>query len=173
MTTKITWRPGKGKTWREKLDQHHPNHGKVMWVPPSMRKIYGTGTIVIPRPRDIETIMRSVRKGRLITVAQIRERLAKAAGADCACPLTTGIFVRVAAEAAEEDARDGRKRITPYWRTVKDGGKLNEKFPGGVETQAERLRREGFEIDCNARGQPSRIKDFEKYMMTARPVGAG
>jgi hypothetical protein len=152
MSGRITWRPGKGKTWRDKLYQHHPNHSKVMQVPPSMRKTCGTGTIVIPRPRDIDTIMRSVRKGRLITVAQIRERLAKAAGADCACPLTTGIFVRVAAEAAEEDARDGRTRITPYWRTVKDGGKLNEKFPGGVEAQADRLRGEGFEIERNARG---------------------
>ena len=122
------------------------------------------GTILIPRPRDVDTIMRSVRKGRLITVAQIRDRLAKAAGADCACPLTTGIFVRVAAEAAEEDARDGRVRITPYWRTVKDGGKLNGKYPGGVEAQAKRLRNEGFELECDRRGQPARVKDFERYL---------
>ena len=166
MSGQTTWRPGKGKTWRDKLDQHHPNHGKIMHIPPSMRRTCGTGTIVIPRPRDIDTIMRSVRKGRLITVAQIRERLAKAAGVDCACPLTTGIFVRVAAEAAEEDARDGRTRITPYWRTVKDGGKLNEKFPGGVKAQANRLRSEGFEIERNARGQPSRVGEFEKYLVT-------
>lgn len=167
MSTSITWRPGKGKTWREKLDQHHPNHGKIMPIPPSMRKKCGTGTILIPRPRDVDSIMRSVRKGRLITVTQIRERLAKAAGANCACPLTTGIFVRVAAEVAEEDARDGRTRITPYWRSVKDGGKLNEKYPGGVEAQAKRLRDEGFEVEDNRRGHPSRVKGFEAYLMTA------
>lgn len=166
MSKTITWRPGQGKTWREKLDQHHPNHGKIMPVPLSMRKTCGTGTILIPRPRDVDTVMRSIRKGRLMTVAQLRERLARAAGADCACPLTTGIFVRVAAEAAEEDARDGRTRITPYWRTVKDGGKLNEKYPGGVEAQAKRLRAEGFEIECNRRDQPSRVKNFENYLMT-------
>jgi alkylated DNA nucleotide flippase Atl1 len=166
MSSKITWKPGKGKTWREKLHQHHPNHGKIMPVPASMRKTCGTGTILIPCPRDVDTIMRSVRKGRLITVGQIRERLAKAAGADCACALTTGIFVRVAAEAAEEDACDGRTRITPYWRTVKDSGKLNEKCPGGVEAQAKRLLDEGFEIERNRRGQASRVKDFEKYLMT-------
>lgn len=166
MSSTIKWRPGKGKTWREKLDHHHPNHGKVMRVPPSMRKTCGEGSILIPRPRDVDMIMRSVRKGQLTTVAQVRQRLAKAAGADCACPLTTGMFVRVAAEAAEEDARDGRGRITPYWRTVKDGGKLNEKYPGGVEAHAKRLRDEGFQMECNARGQPSRVKDFDKYLVT-------
>ncbi|MBI4718544.1 MAG: MGMT family protein [Planctomycetes bacterium] len=165
MSTARTWHPGKGGTWRAKLDQHHPNHGRVMPVPRSMRKAWGTGTILIPRPRDVDTIMRSVRKGRLITVAQIRQRLARAAGADGACPLTTGIFVRVVAEAAEEDARDGRRRITPYWRTVKDGGKLNEKYPGGAEAQARRLREEGFEIERNRRGQPARVKDYESYLV--------
>ena len=53
MSSKITWPPGKGKTWREKLYEHHPNHGKVMPVPPSMRRTCGTGTIVISRSRDI------------------------------------------------------------------------------------------------------------------------
>ena len=53
MSGKITWRPRKGKTWREKLCEHHPNHGKVMPVPPSMRRTCGMGTIVISRSRDI------------------------------------------------------------------------------------------------------------------------
>jgi alkylated DNA nucleotide flippase Atl1 len=60
--------------------------------------------------------------------------------------LTTGIFIRIAAEAAEEDARKGKTRITPYWRVVKDDGSLNPKFPGGVKRQAEKLRAEGHRI---------------------------
>ena len=75
--------------------------------------------------------------------------LAEGHAADTACPLVTGIFVRIAAEAAEEDAAAGKTKITPYWRVVKDDGSLNPKFPGGVEAQAERLRDEGHAIDTS------------------------
>ncbi len=49
------------------------------------------------------------------------------------CPLTTGIFLRIAAEAAGEDDGSGKTRITPYWRVVKDDDSLNPEFPGGME----------------------------------------
>jgi hypothetical protein len=135
------------KSWREKLD--NPNLPKVERIPPGMRKQLGTGTLLIPSPRDVDAMIRTVRKGGLITVARLRRDLAKKFGADVTCPLTTGIFVRIAAEAAEEDAREGKKRITPYWRVIKDDGSLNPKFPGGVEAQAERLRGEGHWIDSS------------------------
>jgi alkylated DNA nucleotide flippase Atl1 len=71
--------------------------------------------------------------------------------------MTTGIFVRIASEAAEEEAAAGKKRITPYWRVVKDDGSLNPKFPGGVERQAERLRAEGQPIVAGSANRPPRL----------------
>lgn len=68
--------------------------------------------------------------------------------ADVTCPLTSGIFVRIVAEAAEEDRRNGKKRITPYWRVVKDDGSLKDKFPGGAKAQAKLLRAEGHAIQA-------------------------
>jgi alkylated DNA nucleotide flippase Atl1 len=73
--------------------------------------------------------------------------LARASQADVACPITTGIFVRIAAETAAEDARNGKVRITPYWRVIRDDGKLLEKLPGGPSAQAEHLAAEGHKID--------------------------
>jgi hypothetical protein len=132
------------KSWREKMDK--PNLPKVVDIPPRMQKRTGPGTMVLPAPRDVEVAMRGIRKGRVAPVSRIREVLAGKYGVDTACPLVTGIFVRIAAEAAEEDARAGKTRITPYWRVVKDDGSLNPKFPGGAERQAERLRDEGHRI---------------------------
>ena len=63
------------------------------------------------------------------------------------CPLMTGIFLRIVAEAAEEDRLLGKCDITPYWRIVGEDGKLNAKFPGGVERQAEHLREEGHAVE--------------------------
>jgi alkylated DNA nucleotide flippase Atl1 len=51
------------------------------------------------------------------------------------------------AEAAEEDRLAGKPEITPYWRVVRDDGRLNAKFPGGVERQAERLGSEGLALE--------------------------
>ncbi|MCB9862652.1 MAG: MGMT family protein [Phycisphaerales bacterium] len=109
--------------------------------------------------------MKRVRKGKLVTMGLIRQYLAQAAGASCACPLTTGIFARLAAEAAEEDRSKGKRRITPYWRTIRDDGKLNEKFPGGAAAQAALLEDEGFSITPGSGKQPPRVAEFAKHLM--------
>jgi hypothetical protein len=152
------------KSWREKLadDKDLP---KVVKITPDMSQRWGTGTVVIPAPREVNEIMRSVPKGKLITINIIRERLAKRHGASIGCPITTGIFAGIAARAAEEDAAEGKKGITPYWRTLRVGGVLNEKYPGGVDAQAKRLREEGHTIEPDRSGKPKKVKDFEKKLV--------
>jgi len=140
------------KSWREKLEG---KEAKVVPIPPKMRKRFGSlgenATILIPRPLDVDALIRKVPRGKLVTQSQLRERLAHAAGADVACPITTGIFVRIVAEAAMEAESSrgggGKSRITPYWRVVRDDGRLLEKLPGGPTAQAERLAAEGHQID--------------------------
>jgi len=143
----------KKKTWREKLEA--PQERRV--VDDARRG----GTLLIPKPTDVDALMRQVEKGKLITTAQIRERLAIEYGGDSACPLCTGIFIRIAAEATAEDAAAGAADITPYWRILKADGSLNEKFPGGVAVQSARLEREGHTIEPGRGKKPPIVKDFE------------
>jgi hypothetical protein len=143
------------KSWREKMD--NPNLPKLVAIPPRMQKRFGTGTMLVPSPREVEALIRNVRKGSVTTVSRIRESLAGKHFADVTCPLTTGIFVRIAAEAAEEDAGAGKSKITPYWRVLKDDGSLNPKFPGGVQRQAENLREEGHRILPGTGKRPPRV----------------
>src|SRR5687767_5070061 len=91
----------KRKTWQEKLadDKGLP---KVAPVCGNMTKRWGTGTMVIPAPREVDELMRRVPKGKLTTINRIRAALAKKHGDDFACPITTGIFAWIAAHAAEE-----------------------------------------------------------------------
>ena len=77
----------------------------------------------------------------------------------------TGIFASIAARAAEEMKAEGKEDITPYWRTIKSGGELNEKYPGGVEAQAANLRAEGHTIEPGRDGKPRRVNDFEKSLV--------
>ena len=111
------------KSWREKLERLQ--EPRLVAVPEKMAKRLGKGTMLIPRPLDVDALMRKIRKGKLATQSLMRERLARDFGADVTYPITTGIFVRIAAEAAEEQWRAGKKRVTPYWRVVRDDGSFN------------------------------------------------
>lgn len=145
--------------WREKMER--PQEAKLVRVPPKMSQ-FGKGMMLIPTPKLVDAIVRQVRKGRLVTVGEIRRKLAADFSADVTCPLTTGIFIRIVAEASEEDRANGRKRIAPYWRVIKDDGSLNPKFPGGEQLQARNLRREGFSIAHQ--GKRIVVKDFDKRL---------
>lgn len=123
---------------------------------PEVRKI------LFPKALDVDALMRKVSKGKLVTDSQIKERLAKDSHADFTCRMVAGIFIRIAAEAAEEDLTRGETEITPYWRVIKADSSLNEKFPGGVEAQAAHLREEGHIIEQGKGKKPPKVKDFEK-----------
>jgi len=143
------------KSWREKME--NPKLPKLVAIPPRMQKRYGTGTMLLPSPSQVEAFIRTVPEGSITTVSGIRRYLASKNMADIACPLLTGMFVRLAAEAAEEDAGRGVAGITPYWRVVRDDGSLNPKFPGGSDRQAERLRAEGHRIVAGAGNRKPRV----------------
>ena len=143
-------------SWREKLE--NPQDVKVVKVPPKMSR-FGSGTMLIPTPKLIDEMIRKVPKGKLVTVSELRRKLARDFRTDVTCPLTTGIFVRIAAEAAEEDRANGKKRIAPYWRVIKDDGSMNPKFPGGPTRQSRYLRAEGFAV-AN-KGKTPRVQDFD------------
>ena len=150
--------------WREKLEK--PQAPKVVQIPATMPR-FGTGTMLIPTPMLVDELMRKVPKGKLITSSELRRKLAADFATDVACPLTTGIFVRIAAEAAEEDRANGKRRLTPYWRVIKDDGSLNPKYPGGVESQARNLRAEGFTV--TRKGKTARVvKEFQSSLFTLK-----
>jgi alkylated DNA nucleotide flippase Atl1 len=153
------------KSWHEKLENPVEGLPKVVEVPASWQKRMGGRKILVPTPLMADEVIRKVPKGKLITSGQIRKILAKKSDADSTCPMTLGIFLRIISEAAEEDRQNGKKRITPYWRVVKDDGSLNPKYPGGVESHAKLLRKEGHKITPAKGKKPPKVKDFEKVLL--------
>jgi len=152
-------------SWRQKLENHPEGLPKVVTGPAKWEKRFGGRRVLVPTPLLVDGLIRKVRKGKLVTVQQIREQLAKDFKADSTCPLTTGIFIRISAEAAEEDLRAGKKRVTPYWRVIKTDGSLNPKLPGGVKAQAAHLRAEGHKVVASKGKKPPKVKDFEKALV--------
>jgi hypothetical protein len=152
----------KKKSWQEKLSDSK-NLPKVVKIEGKMSTRWGTGTVVIPAPIEVDEIMKKVPKGKLITINQIREILAKKHCATIGCPITTGIFAWIAANAADEIAAKGAKNTTPYWRTLKTGGEINEKYPGGVKLQKKLLEDEGHKII--QKGKKYIVLNYEKSLV--------
>ncbi len=75
----------KKKTWVEKLND---NKGlpKVEKISDKLSKRWGSGSVVMPAPIEVDELMRKVPKGKLITINDIRTALAKKHKATIGCP---------------------------------------------------------------------------------------
>jgi alkylated DNA nucleotide flippase Atl1 len=151
----------KKKSWYEKL---HDNKDlpRVEKITDKMSKRWGTGTVVIPAPVEVDALMRKVPEGKLTTINDIRAALAKKHSATIGCPMTTGIFAWIATHAAEEQKLKSERNITPYWRTLKTGGEINMKYPGGAEAQKGLLEKEGHKVV--QKGKKYVVVDYEKSL---------
>jgi hypothetical protein len=149
--------------WREKLTRQQ--EARIVAIPPRMQARFGKGTMVIPKPLDVDALIRRVPKGKIATVLQLRQELAKRSNVDVACPLCTGIFVRISAEAAEEERRAGKKSVTPYWRVISSEGRLNPKYPGGATRQRRLLSAEGHKVLRASGKKAPAVADFKAALV--------
>ena len=126
---------------------------------------YGGNRMYFAPPLAYDCIMKTIPYGKVVTVGEIRAYLARTNGADFTDPITAGIFVSIAAWASFQRTGDE----TPYWRTLKAGGELNPKYPGGIEAQKEKLEAEGHTIIQKGRKNIRfYVKDYEKVMVHLR-----
>ena len=151
------------KSWQDKLADSKglPKTGEIMG---KMTTRWGTGTMVVPAPIEVDEVMKKVPRGKLITINEIRSVLAQKHSVSIACPITTGIFAWIAAHASEEAAAAGRKSVTPYWRTLKAGGELNAKYPGGIPNLRRRLKAEGHQVV--KKGKRYFVADLENSLVS-------
>lgn len=117
-------------------------------------KRYGGTKMYFAPPLDFDAIMRQIPFGKVITNGAIRDYLAKQNGGDFTEPISAGAFISIAAWASEQRDTD----LTPYWRTLKAKGEINQKYPGGAEAQIEKLEAEGHTIVRRGR------KNFRYYV---------
>lgn len=133
---------------------------QIITDPKSIEK-YGGERMYFAPPLAYDEVMKKIPRGKLITVGMIREYFAQNNGADFTDPITAGIFVSIAAWASYQRAEDE----TPYWRTLKANGELNEKYPGGAQAQKARLEAEGHTVITRGRKNIKYyVKDFEKSL---------
>ena len=86
--------------------------------------------MLISSPKSIAAYIQKIPRGEKRTIKQLRAGLARDANADNTCPLTAGIFLRIAVEASlEEQQRDLEKKLClPFWRLLSEDSPLVEKL---------------------------------------------
>jgi hypothetical protein len=118
----------KKKSWIEKRDCGKAPHVKV--IDKYFAGIKAGSKMLISSPQEIADFIVKIPKKKFIEPIQMREALAKKHKADATCPVTTGIFLRIAAEAALEEFAQGKSasQITPFWRVVGSENTLAKKL---------------------------------------------
>lgn len=149
------------KTFNEKLQDSKDMPKIVVIEDEKSIKRYGGKNMIITPPIEYNDIIARIPEGKLLTIKEIREFLAKKHGADFTCPMTAGIFISLSAQASNEREKDK----IPFWRCLKADGELNPKYPGGIGYQREMLEKEGHEIYTRGRKNLRYfVKDFENNL---------
>jgi len=123
----------KRKSWQEKL--HNGKELKVETTTVKFADIPAGSRMLIATPEIVDAYIREIPRGHFVSIGQIRKDLAAAHHTDFTCPVTTGIFVRIAAEAAYEEYEKGKSlsRITPFWRVIAAKSPAAKKLSFGTD----------------------------------------
>ena len=144
---------------------HQPRDMPKIQVVSDPRTIakYGGSRMLLAPPLAYDAAMRAVPFGKVTTAGEIRDHLAHQHQADFTDPMTAGIFISIAAWASFQRP----ERDTPYWRTLKAGGELNEKYPGGIPAQRALLEAEGHTVVSRGRTRPRWfVRDYEQALFS-------
>ena len=131
------------KTWQEKLDNGRAP--KVVRLDKAFAGIPAGADMLVSTPREVEALIKNIPEGRTVPPEELRHKLAAKHGADATCPVSTGIFLRIASEAAWEEIRQGKdpSEVAPFWRAVPLGSPLAKKLTCGEAFLKRMLRQEG------------------------------
>lgn len=130
------------KTWAEKL--HSGQKPQVKLVDFDFSDIPAGSLMFIATPEIVDTYIKHIPKGRFVEVKTLRKDLALEHHAEYTCPLTTGIFLRIVAEANYEKFQRTKswKDITPFWRVIEPKSPLAKKLTCGTEFIEEQRKKE-------------------------------
>ncbi|RPH43028.1 MAG: hypothetical protein EHM87_15020 [Burkholderiales bacterium] len=92
-------------------------------------------TLFVPTPGLLADRITALHAGETLEPRALRDALARAEGADATCPVTTGLFLRIVAEAAWDDLQDGTpvERIIPFWRVIDPASPVAARLRCGPE----------------------------------------
>ncbi len=135
----------KRKTWTEKFNtQTEPT---IETIDKAFADMPAGCKMLIATPKIVDDYIRHIPLGQSSDLATMRRDLAAEYHADYTCPVTSGIFLRIVAEAAYESYQQGAplEAITPFWRIIDEKSKTAKKLSFGYDFVREQRAKEGLD----------------------------
>jgi hypothetical protein len=144
-TKKITKKSASKKSWIDKMDH---DHSVVKVLDKDFADMKAGSIMYISNPRTIDAYIRNIPKGKSVDLKTMRKDLAIEHDAEVTCPITTGIFLRIVAEAANEQFQQGKSlnKITPIWRVINPKMTIATKLTFGTKLIAEQRKKEKLDL---------------------------
>jgi len=119
--------------WRKRFGAAKAPH--VVMLHTDFAGVKAGNTMLISSPGEIANYLSRIPKDETRTMDRMRNELARKAGANAMCPVTTAIFLRVVAEVALADLAEGKRleQVVPFWRVVLPGSKVAQKLSCGPD----------------------------------------
>jgi len=132
----------KKKSWLDKLNE--TKEPKLKRIDIDFADIPAGSNMFIATPKIIDNYIQEIGVGKRIDTKTLRKDLALAHNADYTCPVTTGIFLRIVAEANYEKLQQGKhvKEITPFWRVIEPKSVLAKKLTFGQDFLLQQIEKE-------------------------------
>jgi hypothetical protein len=132
----------KQKSWLDKLNEE--KESKTKRIDFDFADIPAGSMMFIATPKLIDQYIKEIGLGKHIDIKTLRKDLALANNADYTCPVTTGIFLRIVAEANYEILQQGKRlsEITPFWRVIEPNSTLAKKLTFGKEFLQKQIEKE-------------------------------
>lgn len=133
------------KTWQEKFNI--AREPVVEITDKKFADIPEGSKMLIATPKVIDDYVRQIPKGKHSSLQQMRKDLSAEFNAEYTCPITSGIFLRIASELAYQQYESGTpiKKITPFWRMIDKKAPLAKKLSFGYDFVAEQRKKEGLD----------------------------
>jgi hypothetical protein len=130
------------KSWLDKLNEN--KEPKIKRIEIDFADIPSGSMMFIATPKLIDEYIQEIGVGKRINIKTLRKDLAIAHNADYTCPVTTGIFLRVVAEANYEKLQQGKhvEEITPFWRVIEPNSALAKKLTFGQDFLLQQIEKE-------------------------------
>lgn len=127
----------------------------IVDIPENRVKFFGGhGKMLLPSPATLEALIRQIPEQQLVTTDLLRKKLTEQFQVQGTCPVTMKKSLLAL-------ARDTNRHVA-YWRVINANGNLIASFPGGIESQASLLQKEGLSIE--AQGKAPKVKEFTRHL---------
>ena len=136
------------KTWLDKLNE--TKEPKLKRIDIDFADIPAGSNMFIATPKIIDMYIQEIGLGKRIDTKTLRKDIAIAHNADYTCPVTTGIFLRIVAEANYEKLQQGKnvEEITPFWRVIEPNSVLAKKLTFGQDFLLQQIEKERINENC-------------------------